>query len=107
MVQIHDIPLMIVAVTQNDTIVGCAVPRFVRSGECSASFEFQCTGFGPFAVSPDLQRRGVGTAILDAVETRCRHRGAMHVNISVINHRSDLLSFYSNRGFVESGTAPT
>lgn len=62
--------------------------------------------FGPFAVHPSAQGHGVGTALLDAVHERCRTAGCTHVQIEVVNHRTDLIPYYTARGYQQVGTAP-
>ena len=89
-------------VGKGDIVIGCAAPRIDNT-----AIPAQCDGFGPFAVATDVQRRGVGNVLLAAVEARCVESGVERINISVVNHRVDLLRWYTARGFAEYGTAPT
>ena len=60
--------------------------------------------FGPYAVSPDAQGKGVGIALLEQVEAFAREHGAVALQIDVVNHRTDLFPYYGRRGFVKVGT---
>ncbi|WP_421117934.1 GNAT family N-acetyltransferase [Aquihabitans daechungensis] len=57
------------------------------------------------AIDERARRRGVGTAIYDAVEARAAEQGVpllLEVNIEPPNHPS--LAFHASRGFAEVGT---
>lgn len=62
---------------------------------------------GTFAVVPELQGKGVGNVMLNAVETfATRHaasRGLTHFSMSVLNHRPELLAYYQRRGYRMTG----
>ena len=58
---------------------------------------------GMFAVRPGLQGRGSGTAMLDAAATRARAWGADRLELTVINHRPELIAWYERRGFRLTG----
>lgn len=82
--------------------LGCVrVQPLVRAEGCRRIFEF-----GPYAVNPQAQGRGVGKALLAMAEDFARQRGAVALQIDVVNHRSDLFPYYSRRGFVQVGTRP-
>eukprot|EP00297_Palpitomonas_bilix_P017349 CAMPEP_0113877458 /NCGR_PEP_ID=MMETSP0780_2-20120614/6106_1 /TAXON_ID=652834 /ORGANISM="Palpitomonas bilix" /LENGTH=184 /DNA_ID=CAMNT_0000863755 /DNA_START=145 /DNA_END=699 /DNA_ORIENTATION=- /assembly_acc=CAM_ASM_000599 len=55
--------------------------------------------FGPFAVDPTLQKKGLGTILLRETESQLRKLGAVGVEIDLINYRTDLTQFYMSRGF--------
>ncbi len=59
--------------------------------------------FGPFAVHPLHQGKGVGKLLLEEVYSIARIRGISFVDISVVNHRSDLFPVYTKLGFVTTG----
>jgi GNAT superfamily N-acetyltransferase len=63
-------------------------------------------GFGPFAVAPAAQRKGVGKALLGAVEAEGRARGCRWVQLEIVNHRSDLVDYYRSLNFVPVAEAP-
>eukprot|EP00658_Telonema_sp_P-2_P032912 TRINITY_DN24263_c0_g1_i6.p1 TRINITY_DN24263_c0_g1~~TRINITY_DN24263_c0_g1_i6.p1 ORF type:complete len:246 (+),score=68.26 TRINITY_DN24263_c0_g1_i6:29-766(+) len=62
--------------------------------------------YGPFAVSPHAQGRGVGTALLAHLNQFCTEKGACRIDIEVVNWRTDLASFYGKRGYQKVGEAP-
>lgn len=64
------------------------------------------TYLGLLAVDPDLQHRRLGSLMMAAAERRCRDRGDLAIDISVVNLRTELPPFYHARGFVDIGTAP-
>lgn len=62
--------------------------------------------FGPLAVSPAAQGRGVASALMGHVERAARHAGLGFLEITVVNWRTDVLPMYAARGFVVVGEAP-
>jgi GNAT superfamily N-acetyltransferase len=79
-----------------DALVGCV---FIgREGE---------DGYvGLLSVDPAYQGKGLGGALMAAAEQTCVAEGQTHVQLRFINHRDDLLRFYSRRGYAQSGTVP-
>lgn len=62
---------------------------------------------GMFAVRPGSQGRGAGTAMLDAAAARARAWGATDLQLTVLNHRPELIAWYERRGFrLTGGTVP-
>ena len=61
--------------------------------------------FGMFAVRPDLQGGGVGSALLTAAESRARDLGLDRVEMTVLSTREELLAYYRRRGYVDTGEA--
>jgi GNAT superfamily N-acetyltransferase len=59
--------------------------------------------FGPFAVSPAMQRRGVGNALLGALYDFARSEGAASIDIEVVHWRTDILPLYEKLGYVAFG----
>lgn len=56
--------------------------------------------FGLFAVAPRHQRGGVGRAVLAYAEEYCRRRwAATHLEMTVLNPRTELVEWYIRRGF--------
>jgi len=55
--------------------------------------------FGQFAVSPDRQALGIGSALLDMVEALAAERGASVLALDTSEHARDLIQFYVARGF--------
>ena len=64
--------------------------------------------FGPFAVKPEFQGKGVGRFLLAKVEGLARERGFESVGLEIVDHRTDLVAFYEKLGFklVGSGFFP-
>ena len=62
--------------------------------------------FGMLSIDPQHQRRGLGTALVDAAEQWCARKGCAVVEIEVVNLRSELPPFYRKLGYVEQGTRP-
>lgn len=58
---------------------------------------------GMFAVQPGRQGRGSGTAMLDAAADRARAWGATQLELTVLNHRPELIAWYERRGFRLTG----
>jgi GNAT superfamily N-acetyltransferase len=54
-------------------------------------------------VSPDYQRRGVGTALFREAETRARERGCRHLKIETQNINVPACRFYLSQGCVLGG----
>jgi ribosomal protein S18 acetylase RimI-like enzyme len=62
--------------------------------------------FGMLSVDPSRQGRGLGRALIDAVESRARARGCDHMDIHVVNLRTELVPLYRRFGYVEAGELP-
>ena len=68
--------------------------------------EKSCTAlyFGPFAVLPSHQKRKVGKRLLDEIDRIAIERGINYIEISVVNHRTDLFPIYERLGYTYCGT---
>jgi ribosomal protein S18 acetylase RimI-like enzyme len=51
------------------------------------------------AVDPDYQKRGLGRAIMEALETRLLDRGCPKLNLQVRNDNIAVIKFYENIGY--------
>ena len=61
-----------------------------------------------FAVRPDLQARGYGKSILSTAETYARDRWHVEaIEMGVIIQRTELVAFYTRRGYVDTGRRRT
>lgn len=62
--------------------------------------------FGPFAVARGAQGRGVGGALLRALEARARAEGCASIDAEVVDLRWDLFPMYFALGFRVVGQLP-
>ena len=60
--------------------------------------------FGQFAVSPDLQGRGIGEALLKFVEQRARELGATEIAMDTAEGATVLIAMYSRHGYRNVGS---
>ena len=79
------------------TLLGMIAYQITPGGSCY---------FGPFAVAPEAQGRGIGRSLRNHVEKVGRQAGCTHLEITVVNVRDDILPMYRKDGFVEVGTGP-
>jgi GNAT superfamily N-acetyltransferase len=94
----------------------CEAGRFlvIDDAECPTrllgSVYLKITGargyLGMLAVDPDAQGRGFSRLLVAAVETQCRAGGCGFVDLTVVNLRDDLFSYYRKLGFLEGETMP-
>ncbi len=61
---------------------------------------------GMLSVDPDRQHRGLGRALVAAVEARCRAAGCRFLDLDVVSLRRELPPFYARLGFAAYDTAP-
>ncbi len=59
--------------------------------------------FGMLAVDPGQQGKGLGRLMTTAAEQYGRKRACKHMDISVLSLRPELLPFYRNLGYSETG----
>jgi ribosomal protein S18 acetylase RimI-like enzyme len=79
-----------------------------RGGVLLASAHLQKHGatcqFGMFAVRPDRQGAGLGTAMLTEAERRARDEwGCRTLQMTVITLRTELIAWYERRGYHRTG----
>lgn len=86
--------------------------RFLLAHEGSelvASVYYELRGergyIGMLAVRPDLQRRGLGRAMMQAAEDVLRGAGCRIAELSVVNVRTALTGVYRRLGYRETGSA--
>ena len=62
---------------------------------------------GSLAIDPQIQKGGLGHALLVTAEHWARMRGARRMRMSVVNVRTVLIAWYARRGYRETGeTSP-
>jgi GNAT superfamily N-acetyltransferase len=80
------------------------------AGGIAASVCLEITGergyFSMLAVDPAYQGHGLARRLIEAVESACRAAGCRHLDIEVINLRTELPAFYAKFGFTPHGVAP-
>jgi GNAT superfamily N-acetyltransferase len=86
---------------ESGSILGCLVWERVEAEDGKVSYHF-----GPFAVDPNAQGKGVGKALLNALYTMAREAGAASIDIEVVNWRSDIIPMYEAMGYVCCGEMP-
>lgn len=62
--------------------------------------------FGLLAVDPAAQKKGIGKAMIGAVEDYARATGCRFMDMRIVNIRAELPPFYGRLGYVETGTEP-
>ena len=55
--------------------------------------------FGQFAVDPAHQGTGLGSKLLNAIETHARSHGAAHLACDTSQHATDLIAMYQRRAY--------
>jgi GNAT superfamily N-acetyltransferase len=64
----------------------------------------ECLNFGMFAVAPRLQGAGIGTRMIQEVERRALAVwGCRCIRMHVIALRTELIAFYTRRGYLPTG----
>jgi GNAT superfamily N-acetyltransferase len=61
---------------------------------------------GLLSVDPSRQRGGLGSRLVAAAEDHARARGIHHMDLRIVNLRTELPEFYERRGYVATGTSP-
>jgi GNAT superfamily N-acetyltransferase len=62
--------------------------------------------FGLLSVDPTRQKSGLGRRLIAAAEEFAREMGAHHMDITVVDLRTELPPFYRKLGYIDDGTAP-
>lgn len=70
---------------------------------CHLERRTDATYLGMFAVRPGAQGRGIGAQMMTAAEAFAREAGVPRLEITVLNHRPELVAWYERRGFVRTG----
>ncbi|HEX4979590.1 MAG TPA: GNAT family N-acetyltransferase [Acidimicrobiales bacterium] len=87
--------------------VGSLLPHLFVTDDLAGCFVLEprkgVAYFGMFAVRPDRQGSGIGTALLGAAEERARLLGLGAIEMTVLAARAELLDFYERRGYTATG----
>jgi GNAT superfamily N-acetyltransferase len=62
--------------------------------------------FGLLAVDPSRQRTGLGGRLIAAAEDYCRASGCHFMDLTFVNVRHELPTYYRRFGYKENGTLP-
>lgn len=85
----RDEDLFLVALDKNEHVIGAVL----------GGFDGRRGWVNHLAVEPQLQRSGVGRALLETIEERLRARGCLKVNLLVAGNNTRVLGFYEKQGF--------
>jgi predicted N-acetyltransferase YhbS len=88
-----DSRVMLIAEEDGEVVACCALERRVGA----AAY------LGMLSVSPALQARGVGRALLAEAERRAAEFGADRMRMTVIRQRADLIAWYQRLGYGRTG----
>lgn len=70
---------------------------------CHIEHRGDATYLGMFAVRPGAQGQGIGARMMAAAQARAVQAGSPRMEITVLNHRPELVAWYERRGFVRTG----
>ena len=62
--------------------------------------------FGLLSVDPRRQKRGIGRQLVGAAEEFARDAGALYMDLTVVNLRTELPGFYEKLGYAVTGVGP-
>lgn len=62
--------------------------------------------FGLLAVDRARQSGGLGSHLMQRAEEYCRHAGCRFMDLTMVNLRTPLISYYRKHGYAENGTLP-
>lgn len=94
------------ALISNGTILVAVDDDGAVVGSVFVEVDGEHGGFGMLAVSPAVQRAGLGHRLIAAAEAQAAARGAVVMAIRVVNLRADLLPRYARLGYVATGSEP-
>lgn len=75
------------------------VPPGVGDAECNYYQRPGVAWFQQFAVEPDLQKRGIGSRIMDLIEGRAQELGADEIALDTATTATRLIAMYQKRGY--------
>ena len=70
-------------------------------GSVMAGYEGHRGWINYLAVTPKLQRGGLGRALMDWAELKLRERGCPKINLQIRGDNRDAIAFYQRLGFAE------
>lgn len=91
-------------VPPDDDLVGVINNDVVATGRLLVSPDAHRARIRGMAVSPAVQRQGLGHRMLQALEERARGRGCSQLEL---NARNSAVGFYTQAGYADAGAGPT
>ena len=88
-----------------DRTVATVVLRVATGLEKPRTFDvhwYNCAGvanFGRLAISPEYQRQGLASQLMDHIETRARHLGFTELALDTSENAKHLIELYARRGY--------
>jgi len=83
---------------QAGTIIG-TITLYAPGPKSSCAWYTHAAHFGQFAVRPGFQRCGVGSRLLELVETRAKTAGVAELALDTAEGATKLCSWYERRGY--------
>ena len=94
-------------VVENEGVISACIYIETASADSSGLASGPNAGYiGMLAVHPSLQGRGLGRKLMTFGEAELQRRDVTHIQLRIVNLRTELLDFYSRLGYRETGTAP-
>jgi GNAT superfamily N-acetyltransferase len=87
-------------------VLGTAVPGGPLQGSVYLKVAGTRAYLGLLAVAPNLQGAGLARRLMEGAEAHCRAAGCSFLDLTVVNLRGELLSFYAKFGFAPYGSVP-
>lgn len=85
---------------RNGHLVGTILFRNASSTDgCPWYARQEVASFGQYAVEPDLQGTGIGSALLAVVEERARETGAAEIALDTAEPAHHLIEMYQSKGY--------
>lgn len=91
---------------KNDLIVGTITLRMPPDvSGCSWYDRGDVASFGQFGVEPACQRNGIGSLLLQTVETEAKNHGVLNIALDTAEGAAHLIEIYKSRGYEFVGHA--
>jgi N-acetylglutamate synthase-like GNAT family acetyltransferase len=91
---------------QEGALIGTITWRRGNPGEEAPWYQDEAVGiFGQFAIEPTLQRSGLGSLLLQAVEESARRQKIRELSCDTAETATHLLAYYHKLGFRQVATA--
>lgn len=92
---------ILIARDEKQELIACCEIKFIPANffDPQANSSEKNLYFGMFTVKPELQNAGIGKVFLEKIEEFARKWEVSCIQISVITHRTELISYYERRGF--------